>query len=92
MNTAPSCNELLEAFEALAVRSADLQRMTFSEAMAHDVWARVIDCKARALRAARYRANTTRRVRLVRRFNPSTGTWHTQRVPGAFDDSQPLIA
>ena len=92
MNTSPSCNELHEAFEALAVRSADLQRMTFSEAMAHNVWARVIDCKARAIRSAQYRATTTRRVRLVRRFNPSTGTWHTQRVPGAFDESQPLIA
>lgn len=92
MNTPPTCDQLRQAFEAMAARSADLRRMTFAEAMRHEVWARVIDCKARAMRTAAYRATTSRRVRLVRRFNPSTGTWHTQRVAGAFDDSQPLIA
>ena len=93
MNTTPpTCAQLQAAFEALAVRDHNLARMGYAQAMAHDVWARVIDCKARAMRAAQYRATTTRRVRLVRRFNPATGTWHTQRVAGAFDESQPLIA
>jgi hypothetical protein len=89
MNPPPTCQQMRQAFEALAVRSPDLQRMTFAEALAHDVWAKVIACKARALRAEQYRATTTRRVRLVRRYNPATGTWVTQRVAGAFDESQP---
>lgn len=88
----PTCDELHQAFEALAVRDHTLARMGFAAAMAHATWGRVIDCKARALRAAHYRATTARRVQLVRRFNPATGAWVTQRVPGAFDESQPLIA
>ena len=90
MNTPPTCDQLRQAFETLAARSADLRRMTFTEAMAHDIWAKVIDCKARAQRAAHYKATTTRRVRLVKRFDPRTGNWRTQRVAGAFDESQPL--
>ena len=52
MDAPPTCDQLRQAFETLAARSADLRRMTFTEAMAHDIWARVIDCKARAQRAA----------------------------------------
>ena len=89
VNNPPTCDQLRQAFEALAVRDHELARMGFAAAMQHPVWPRVIDCKARAMRAAHYRATTTRRVRLVRRFNPATGTWHTQRVAGAFDESQP---
>ena len=92
MAPAPTCDQLRQAFEALAIRTPELARMNFAQAMAHATWARVIDCKARAMRAAQYRATTTRRVRLVRRFNPATGTWHTQRVAGAFDESQPLLS
>jgi hypothetical protein len=92
MQAPPSCEQLHQAFETLAVRDHNLARMGYAAAMQHPIWARVIDCKARAMRTAAYRATTSRRVRLVRRFNPSTGTWHTQRVAGAFDDSQPLIA
>ena len=91
MNAPPTCNELQAAFEALAVRDHTLARMGFAAAMAHPTWARVIDCKARAQRAAHYRATTTRRVRLVKRINPATGRWVTQRVAGPFDESQPLI-
>lgn len=92
MNAPPSCDQLRQAFEAMAVRSETLRHMTFEQAMAHDVWARVIDCRARALRTAQYRATTTRRVRHVRRVHPVTGAWVTQLVPGEFDDSQPLFS
>lgn len=92
MNAPPTCDQLRQAYEAMAVRSADLRHMTFAEAMAHDIWAKVIDCRARAIRAAHYRATTTRRVRLVKRINPSTGQWVTQRVAVGFDETQPLIA
>jgi hypothetical protein len=88
----PTCDQLRQAFEALAVRDHELARMGFAAAMEHPVWPRVIDCKARAMRAEHYRATTTRRVRLVRRVNPSTGRWVTQRVADGFDDSQPLLA
>jgi hypothetical protein len=92
MNSPPTCAELHQAYEAMAVRSADLRCLSFTEAMQHPTWARVIDCRARAQRTAQYKAATTRRVQLVRRFNPSTGTWHTQRVPGVFDDQQPQFS
>lgn len=91
MQPPPTCDQLRQAFEALAVRDHTLARMGYAAAMQHPVWARVIDCRARAQRAAHYRATTARRVRLVRRFTPATGAWVTQRVPGAFDESQPLI-
>ena len=76
MTTAPpTCDQLRQAFEVLAVRDHKLARMGFAQAMAHDVWAKVIDCKARAIRAAHYKATTTRRVRLVRRYTPANNTW-----------------
>lgn len=92
MNTPPTCDQLRQAYEAMAVRSADLRHMTFAEAMAHKTWSKVIDCKARAIRTAHYKATTTRRVRNVPRYNPTTDTWVTQPVAIGFDESQPLIA
>jgi hypothetical protein len=87
----PNCDQLRQAFEALAVRDHALDRMGFAQAMQHRTWRGVIVAKAAKDRADHYKATTTRRVRLVRRVNPATDTWCTQRVPGAFDESQPLI-
>lgn len=89
MKPAPSADLMRQAFELLAVRSADLRHMTFDQAMANEVWARVIDLRARAMRTTQYQATTTRRVRHVRRVHPVTGAWVTQVVPGEFDESQP---
>lgn len=91
MKPAPSADLLRQAFELLAVRSADLRHMTFDQAMAHGVWARVIDLRARTLRTSDYVARTTRRVRQVRRVHPVTGAWVTQLVPGDFDETQPRL-
>jgi hypothetical protein len=91
MNNPPTCEQLRQAFEALAVRDHALDRMGFEQAMQHRTWRGVIAAKAAKDRADRYKAITTRRVRLEKRINPRTGKWSTQRVPGAFDETQPLI-
>jgi hypothetical protein len=51
MQPAPSCDLLRQAFETLAARTHELHAMGFAQAMQHATWQRVIDCKARAMRA-----------------------------------------
>lgn len=90
--TTPLPDALLrQAFEALAIRTPALHAMGYAQAMAHRTWGRVIAAKAAQDRAAHYRATTTRRVALLRRCNPATGAWVTQRVPGPFDTAQPTF-
>lgn len=87
----PTCEQLHRAFEQLAARCKELKPMNFAQAMEHPTWSRVVRCKASADRKAEFVRNTTRRVKLVRRVNPATGQWATQRVPGDFDTDQPQI-
>lgn len=42
----PTCDQLRQAFEALAVRDHTLARMGFAAAMAHATWRQVIFQKA----------------------------------------------
>lgn len=88
---APTDQQLMQAFEALAIRDRHLARMTFTAAMQDPVWRRVIRLRACLDRKKAYEAATARKVQLVRRCNPATGKWCTQRVPGAYDDSQPNL-
>jgi hypothetical protein len=67
------------AYEALAVRDHKLAAMGFAQAMQHTTWPRVIECKARATRAQQQRDQSSAH-QVVRRLNPATGTWHSQRV------------
>lgn len=85
MQPAPSCDLLRMAFETLAVRDHKLHALGFHQAMHHDVWSRVIDCKARAIRAQQQRNASNAAPQLVRRYHLTTDTWRTQRVPGAVD-------
>lgn len=85
----PTCEQLHHAFEQLAARCKELKPLNFLQAMEHPTWSRVIRCKASADRKEEFKRNTTRRVKLVRRINPATGQWVTQRVPGEFDQDQP---
>ena len=78
--------QLRAAFQAMAWLG-----WTFEAAMADPIRSRVVKARATAMRAAEYRSTHTRRVRLVRRFNPATGAWRTQRVAGLYDDMQTAI-
>lgn len=75
--------QLQAAFAAMAWSG-----WTFEAAMAAPIRSRVLKARAAAMRAAEYRRTHTRTVRLVRRFNPATGAWRTQRVAGPYDDRQ----
>jgi hypothetical protein len=88
---APTQQQLVQAFEALAIRDRHLARMSFAAAMQDPIWQRVIRLRACLDRKKAYQASTTRKVQLVRRCNPATGEWRTQRVLGAYDDSQPTL-
>lgn len=74
---------LLAAFQAMHWTG-----WTFEAAMRDDIRSRIVRARAAAMARADYEATHTRTVRLVRRCNPTTGAWCTQRVAGDFDDQQ----
>lgn len=74
------------AFERLAMRG-----WTFAAACADPLRQRVIEALAAQIRTAEWKAWHARRPRPVRRFDPATGRWRTQRVPGAYDLMQPEL-
>lgn len=87
----PTTAQLHAAFELLAIKDAKLRAMSFDAAMADPIWRKVVVVRACIERKKAYQATTTRKVQLVRRCNPATGEWRTQRVWGAYDDSQPTL-
>lgn len=76
----PPRDQLRQAFETLAARTHELHALGFEQALAHRTWSRVIDAKARALRAQALRDTTPPAITSARRWNPQTGTWHTQQT------------
>lgn len=91
MNTPPNTHWLRVAYETMAIRNSELEAMSFDMALSDRKWAPVIRACAAKKRADHYVVTATRRVRLVRRYNPATGQWVTQRVAVGFDESQPGI-
>ena len=66
------------AFESLAFRCC----ATLAEALADPVRARVVEARAHALRTAEWqRTQATRTTTPVRRIDPASGQWCTQRAP-----------
>lgn len=82
----PTEAELRAAFELMAWKGC-----TFESAMRDDIRSRVVKACAAKKRKDEFLRSTTRRVRLVKRCHPVTHAWVTQRVPGDFDVTQPLI-
>lgn len=78
--------QLRAAFEAMAWTG-----WTFEAAMADPIRRRVVQARAAKARADQIRSIHSRRVRVVRRFDPSTGAWRTQRVAGLYDETQTSI-
>lgn len=68
------------AFERLAMRG-----WTLDAALADPLRRRVIEALAHQLRTAEWKAQHAQRTRLVRRLQPASGRWCTQRVAGDWD-------
>lgn len=82
-DTSAGTDWLRAAFEAMAWRDC-----TFEAAMRDAIRGRIVRARAAQLRAQHIQRTTTRTVRLVKRCNPVTGAWCTQRVPGPIDPHQ----
>ncbi len=74
------------AFARLAMRG-----WTYTAAMQDPLRARVIEALAHQLRTAEWKAQHAQRTRLVRRLQPASGRWCTQRVAGDWDETQPEL-
>ena len=73
------------AFERLAMRG-----WTYEAAMADDTRRRVIESCAAQLRKREWQACHAQSTQCVRRLDPATGRWCSQRVPGPWTD-QPTL-
>lgn len=79
-------DEMHAAFEAMRWVG-----WTYEMAMSDAVRSRVVIARAKSERAKVMRSQQTRRMRPVRRFNPTTGQWRTQLVPGPLDPQENLL-
>lgn len=64
---------------------------TLEAALRDPIRSRILRAAAAQMRADEYRRTHRRQVVPVRRYDPRTGRWCTQRVEGDFDDSQPIL-
>lgn len=80
-----------DAHRQAAFARLHLRGWTFAAAMQDPLRARVINAMAAQQRTAEWRAQHTRSTRLVRRLQPASGRWCTQRVAGDWDDQQQTI-
>ena len=53
--------------------------------------AKLIECRAAQLRTREWRAQHRQATACVRRIDPITGRWCTQRVAGTWVDQQPTL-
>lgn len=74
------------AFERLAMRG-----WTLAAAMADPLRRRVIEALAAQIRTAEWRERHQRATRVVRRVDPATGRWASQRVAGDYITDQLAI-
>lgn len=79
-------DHLRAAFEAMAWPG-----WTFEAAMADPIRARVVRARAAQMRTQEYQRTHRRTVVPVRRYDPRSGRWCTQRVAGDFDTTQRTI-
>lgn len=88
---APALPAITDAHRRAAFVRLRMRGTTFEAAMADPLRARVIEACAAQLRTAEWKRTHSRTVQCVRRFNPITGQWMTQRVPGNYDPNQAAI-
>jgi len=74
-----------KAFELFAWKG-----WTFEEAMADDTRRRLINCRAAWVRTHVFEARHSRATETVRRLDPATGRWKTQRIEAGWTDQTPI--
>lgn len=89
--TQPTLPPVTDAHRRQAFAILSMPAWTYTAAMADPLRGQVIEAMAASIRTAHWRAAHTQTQRLVRRLNPKTGTWCTQRVPGPYDHHQAAI-
>lgn len=89
--TTPALPEITDAHRRAAFELLAMRGWTFEAAMQDDTRRRVIECRAATLRTRKWRAQHTQAMRPVRRLDPTTGQWRTQRVPGDWISQAGLI-
>lgn len=77
---------LRAAFELMAWKG-----WTLEAALRDPIRSRVLRACAAHLRTQEYQRTHRRTVVPVRRYDPRSGCWCTQRVAGRFDDNQPIL-
>ena len=82
----PSLPPVTDAHRRAAFEAMRWPGWTFEAAMTHDTRRRVIEARAHQLRTTEFKRRHSQQTALVRRHNPATGEWRTQRVPGDWCD------
>lgn len=80
----PVLPPVTDAHRRYAFGAMQVHRLSFDAAMQHPTWSKVIECAAARLRTKEWQAQHARGVELVKRLDPITGRWVTQRVPGRY--------
>lgn len=83
--TRPPMPPVTAAHRQAAYARLALRGWTYTAAMQDPVRSRVIEAMAAQMRTAEWRAQHARTVRTVRRIEPVSGRWCTQRVAGDWD-------
>ncbi|MGH6627623.1 MAG: hypothetical protein ACRECD_13980 [Burkholderiaceae bacterium] len=73
-----------DAHRRAAFEGLRLKVWSYEAALLDATLAKVIEARAHQLRTRDYQASHSRSTALVRRHNPATGAWCTQRVAGPY--------
>ena len=87
----PDLGPVTDAHRRAAFARLALRGLSFEAAMAIDGHRRVIEAYAHQLRTREWQAQHRQATRCVRRLDPATGRWCTQRVPGEWEADQAAI-
>ncbi|MGB3068470.1 MAG: hypothetical protein WBC18_07980 [Ottowia sp.] len=80
----PALPPVTDAHRRCAFGAMQVHGLSFEAAMQHPTWVRVIECAAARLRTKEWQAQHAPSVALVRRLDPVSGRWITQRVKGPY--------
>ncbi len=65
---------------------------SYAAALRDPLRAKLIECRAAQLRTREWQAQHRQATECVRRLDPATGQWRTQRVAGAWVEAQQSIS
>lgn len=86
MPAAPTLPPVTDAHRQQALQVMGWHGWTLAMVRRDAIRARVLECLAARIRTREWQADHARGVTLVRRLNPATGQWCTQRLPGPYTD------